>query len=146
MKITTTGKGIRIGKRLEERITGKMQKFDKFFGEEGSFNIKIRPEGSVMVVEITLKLDTKIYRAEARDEEILTAIDKTVDKLESQIRRQKTKFMKKKKEYPQIVSFLEEEPDTDFDFEMDDEKKIIKRKSFELRPMTSEDAILTMEM
>ncbi|NLX68662.1 MAG: HPF/RaiA family ribosome-associated protein, partial [Clostridiaceae bacterium] len=58
MKITTTGKGIRIGKRLEERITGKMQKFDKFFGEEGSFNIKIRPEGSVMVVEITLKLDT----------------------------------------------------------------------------------------
>ena len=31
-------------------------------------------------------------------------------------------------------------------FEMDDEKKIIKRKSFELRPMTSEDAILTMEM
>jgi len=136
----------RIGKRLEERITGKMQKFDKFFGEEGSFNIKIRPEGSVMVVEITLKLDTKIYRAEARDEEILTAIDKTVDKLESQIRRQKTKFMKKKKEYPQIVSFLEEEPDTDFDFEMDDEKKIIKRKSFELRPMTSEDAILTMEM
>ena len=146
MKITTTGKGIRIGKRLEERITGKMQKFDKFFGEEGSFNIKIRPEGSVMVVEITLKLDTKIYRAEARDEEILTAIDKTVDKLESQIRRQKTKFMKKKKEYPQIVSFLEEEPDTDFDFEMDDEKKIIKRKPFELRPMTSEDAILTMEM
>ncbi|MBR6879927.1 MAG: ribosome-associated translation inhibitor RaiA [Clostridiales bacterium] len=146
MKITTQGNGIKIGTRLEQKITDKMSKFDKYFGEEGSFNVRIRPEGSRMVVEITLKLNGKIYRAEARDEEILTAVDKTVDKLESQIRRQKTKFLKKKKEYPQIVSYLEQDTVADFDYEIEKDSKITRKKSFELRPMTSEDAILQMEM
>ncbi|MCQ2466365.1 MAG: ribosome-associated translation inhibitor RaiA [Clostridia bacterium] len=146
MKITTQGKGIKIGTRLEQKIADKMSKFDKYFGEEGTFNVRIRPEGDTMVVEITLKLNNKIYRAEAKDDEILSAVDKTIDKLESQIRKQKTKFLKQKKEYPQIISYLEEEADLDYDFEDTDEKKIIKRKSFELRPMSSEDAILQMEL
>ena len=148
MKITTQGNGIKIGERLEKKITDKLSKFDKYFGEEGSCNVRIRPEGSRMVVEVTLKLNNKIYRAEARDEEILTAVDRTVDKLESQIRRQKTKFLKKKKEYPEIVSYLEEDGGSDFDYVADEpeESRITRKKTFELRPMTSEDAILQMEM
>lgn len=146
MKITTQGKGIKIGARLEQKIQDKMSKFDKYFGEEGTFNVRIRPEGDKMGVEITLKLNNKIYRAESKDEEVLSAVDRTVDKLESQIRKQKTKFLKQKKEYPQIISYLEEEADLDYDFEETDEKQIIKRKTFELRPMSSEDAILQMEM
>ena len=55
--------------------------------------------------------------------------------------------MKKKKDYPQIVNFLEEDNGADFDYEYEPEdKKITRRKTFELRPMTSEDAILQMEM
>ena len=148
MKITTQGNGIRIGTRLEQKIADKVGKFDKYFGDEGSLNVRIRPEGNKMVVEITMKLDGKILRAEARDEDILTAVDRTVDKLESQIRRQKTKFLKKKKEYPQIANYLEEDNGSDFDYIADapEESKITRRKTFELRPMTSEDAILQMEM
>ena len=146
MKITTQGNGIKIGTRLEGKIADKMSKFDKFFGDEGSINVRIRPEGSKMVVEITMKLDGKIYRAEARDEEILTAVDSTVDKLESQIRRQKTKFLKRKKDFPGIVSYLEEDGGADFDFEDEPVDKITRRKSFTLRPMTTEDAILQLEM
>ena len=146
MKITTQGNGIRIGERLEKKIADKMGKFDKFFGDEGSLNVRIRPEGNKMVVEITMKLDGKIYRAEARDEDILTAVDRTVDKLESQIRRQKTKFLKKKKEYPGIVNFLEDDGGADFDFEDEPEEKITKTKKFPLRPMSAEDAILQLEM
>ena len=36
MKITTQGNGIRIGTRLESKISDKMAKFDRFFGDEGS--------------------------------------------------------------------------------------------------------------
>ena len=146
MKITTQGNGIKIGSRLEQKISDKMSKFDKFFGDEGSLNVRIRPEGNKMVVEITMKLDGKIYRAEARDEDILTAVDRTVDKLESQIRRQKNKFLKKKKEYPGIVNYLEEDGGADFDFEDEQEEKITKTKKFPLRPMSAEDAILQLEM
>ena len=146
MKITTQGNGIKIGARLEQKIIDKMSKFDKYFGDEGSFNVRIRPEGTHMVVEITIKLDGKILRAEARDEEILSAVDKAIDKLESQIRKQKTKFIKQKKDYPQIVSFLEEDNSADFDYEVENEGGITRRKTFDLRPMTAEDAILQMEM
>ncbi len=146
MKITTQGNGIKIGPRLEDKIASKMAKFDKYFGDEGTLNVRIRPEGSKMVIEITMKLDGKIYRAEARDEDILTGVDKTVDKLESQIRRQKTKFLKKKKDYPGIVNYLEDDGGADFDFEDEPDDKITKRKQFALRPMTTEDAILQLEM
>ena len=74
MKITTQGNGIKIGKRLEEKIAGKLAKFDKYFGEEGSFNIKIHPEKELKKVEITLKLQNHIFRAEAKDEDILNAV------------------------------------------------------------------------
>ena len=57
MKITTQGNGIKIGTRLEGKIVDKMSKFDKYFGDEGTFNVRIRPEGETMVVEITLKLN-----------------------------------------------------------------------------------------
>ena len=87
MKITTQGNGIKIGERLQKKITDKISKFSKYFGDEGTMNVRIRPEGKKYVVELTLKADGKIYRAEAVDEEILNAVDKTVDKLESQIRK-----------------------------------------------------------
>ena len=146
MKITTQGNGIRIGNRLEEKIAAKMSKFNKFSGDDGTLNVRIRPEGQDMVVEITMEFGGKILRAEACDEDILTAVDRTVDKLESQIRRQKTKFLKKKKEYPGIVSYLEDDGGADFDIVDEKEAKITKRKQFALRPMTSEDAILQLEM
>lgn len=146
MKITTQGNGIKIGPRLEDKIADKMSKFDKYFGDEGTLNVRIRPEGTGMVIEITMKLDGKIYRVEARDEDILTGVDRTVDKLESQIRRQKTKFLKKKKDYPGIVNYLEDDGGADFDFEDEPDEKITKRKQFALRPMTTEDAILQLEM
>ncbi|SDX81017.1 putative sigma-54 modulation protein [Ruminococcaceae bacterium YAD3003] len=146
MKITTQGNGIRIGNRLEEKIAAKMSKFNKFSGDDGTLNVRIRPDGPDMVVEITMEFGGKILRAEACDEDILTAVDRTVDKLESQIRRQKTKFLKKKKEYPGIVSYLEDDGGADFDIVDEKEAKITKRKQFALRPMTSEDAILQLEM
>lgn len=145
MKITTQGIGIRVGERLEEKIADKLAKFNKYFGEEALFTIKVRPEGDIKKVEITLKLQNHIYRAEAKDEEILSAVDRTVEKLESQIRRQKTRIEKKIHEYAYMKDYLKDIVDEEDDDEYG-EKVIIKRKTFELFPMTPDDAVLQMEM
>ncbi|NLW88255.1 MAG: ribosome-associated translation inhibitor RaiA [Clostridiaceae bacterium] len=145
MKVTTQGNGIHIGQRLEEKIASKLSKFEKHFGEEGSFNIKIIPEREIKKVELTLKLQNKIFRAEARDEEILTAVDRTIDKLESQIRRQKTRIEKQIRDYSYLKEYLKEVQVDEEEF-TEEEKRIIKRKSFELVPMTPDDAVLQMEM
>ena len=145
MKVTTQGNGVHIGERLEEKIESKLSKFEKHFGEEGSFNIKIVPERELKRVELTLKLQNRIFRAEARDEEILTAVDRTIDKLESQIRRQKTRIEKQIRDYSYVKEYLKDVPE-DMDDITEEEKKIIKRKSFELVPMSPDDAVLQMEM
>jgi putative sigma-54 modulation protein len=145
MKITTQGNGVHIGQRLEEKIESKLSKFEKHFGEEGNFNIKIVPERELNRVELTLKLQNRIFRAEARDEEILTAVDRTIDKLESQIRRQKTRIEKQIRDYSYVKEYLKDVPE-DVDEVLEEEKKIIKRKSFELVPMSPDDAVLQMEM
>jgi len=149
MKITTQGIGFHVGDRLEEKISDKLSKFNKYFGEEGTFSIKIRPERDdrhdAKKVEITLKLQNHIYRAEAKDEEILTAVDRTVDKLESQIRRQKTRIEKQVHDYSYMKEYLSDIAG-DEDKEEYEEKTIIKRKTFALVPMTRDDAVLQMEM
>ncbi|MBN1891961.1 MAG: ribosome-associated translation inhibitor RaiA [Clostridiales bacterium] len=145
MKVTTQGNGVHIGQRLEEKIESKLAKFEKHFGEEGSFNIKILPERDIKKVELTLKLQNRVFRAEARDEEILTAVDRTIDKLESQIRRQKTRIEKQIRDYAYVKEYLKDVMTEDEDFQ-EEEKKIIKRKSFELVPMEPDDAVLQMEM
>ena len=96
-------------------------------------------------MELTLKLQNRIFRAEARDEEILTAVDRTIDKLESQIRRQKTRIEKQIRDYSYVKEYLKDVPE-DVDEVLEEEKKIIKRKSFELVPMSPDDAVLQMEM
>jgi putative sigma-54 modulation protein len=145
MKITTQGIGIHVGERLEEKIEEKLTKFNKYFGDEAAFNIKIHPERDIKKVEITLKLQNRIYRAEAKDEEVLSAVDRTVDKLESQIRRQKTRIEKQIHDYSYVKEYLKDVVD-ETDEEEQEERSIIKRKTFELVPMTKDDAVLQMEM
>ena len=131
MKVTTQGNGIHIGQRLEEKIESKLS--------------KIVPERELKRVELTLRLQNRVFRAEARDEEILTAVDRTIDKLESQIRRQKTRIEKQIRDYSYVKEYLKDIPDGSDEIQ-EEEKKIIKRKSFELVPMSSDDAVLQMEM
>jgi len=145
MKITTQGIGIHVGERLEEKIADKLSKFNKYFGEDAVFTIKVRPERDIKRVEITLRLENHIYRAEAKDEEILSAVDRTVDKLESQIRRQKTRIEKQIHDYSYMKEYLSDIEDAE-DEDEHEEKTIIKRKTFALVPMTQDDAVLQMEM
>jgi len=145
MKITTQGIGIHVGDRLEEKIADKLTKFNKYFGEDAAFTIKVRPERDIKKVEITLRLENHIYRAEAKDEEILSAVDRTVDKLESQIRRQRTRIEKQIHDYSYMKEYLNDLVNSEDEDEYE-EKTIIKRKTFALVPMTKDDAVLQMEM
>ncbi len=146
MKITTQGIGIHIGQRLEEKMVDKLSKFNKYFGDDATFSIKIHPERDSKNVEITLRLQNHVYRAEAKDEEILTAFDRAIDKLESQIRRHKTRFEKQIHDYAYMKSYLSDFAYLEEDEDDYEERTIIKRKSFQLYPMTQDEAVLQLEM
>lgn len=144
MKINVNGKGMKVGEQLQQRIEDKLGKFHRYFGDEATANVKVRQEKDQKIIEVTLKIQRHFYRAECNADDVFTALDLSIDVLEGQIRKHKTKIEKKihdyayMKEYLKSEAMLPEEPE--------EEPKIIKRKSFDIAPMDADEAVLQMEM
>ena len=100
--------------------------------------VVIRVRNKDEIIEVTIPASKFTLRAEVSDNDLYAAIDKVSDKLERQIRKNKTRLRKQFKEVLQ----LEMEND---DYE-ENNNNIVKRKQIELRPMSEEEAILQMEL
>jgi len=144
MNILVRGDKVKVTKAINDYIKEKLTKLEKYI--EDSENIKatvvINVKNYSQKVEITIPLKNFILRAEETQEDLYAAIDIIVDKIERQIRKNKTKLQAKKlkdKETKDIIlDYIE-------DYE-DDEPTIAKRKKIEVKPMSEEEAILQMEL
>ncbi len=144
MKILIDCEGLKLTERIEERVEKKLAKFQRYFDDKAEMRVKFRPEGAELRSEITLKVDRHYYRAEAIAQQTDTAFDIALNALEGQIRKHKTKFEKKIRDYAYMKDYLRELSTHSADDE-DDESKI-RYKKFPIYAMTDEEAILQMEM
>lgn len=144
MKITMSGKGMSIGEQLKHKIETKMAKFDRYFGPDAEAHVKAKTDGDEKVIEITVRVQQHIYRAEAEAEDIFSSLDRAMAGLERQIRKQKSKIEKKIREFSYMKEALWAEPS--FYDEKEDEPHVVKRKEIELTPQTEEEAALQMEL
>ena len=90
-----------------------------------------------------------VLRAEEVHDDMYAAIDLITDKLERQIRKHKTKVNRKVREKGGINElFVNNGVDLENDLvvEDDNELEVVRQKSFDLKPMDSEEAILQMNM
>lgn len=93
------------------------------------------------VAEVTVYTKGPVIRAKEASSDMYAAIDLVADKLERQVRKLKTKVVDRhSKGAPQPVAIAEEE---DLD---EREPAIVKTKILEVKPMSSEEAILQMEL
>ena len=145
MKINIIGRKMEVKPKQTEYIEKKLSKFDKFFKDESEARIVIGPIKDNVYVETTFYAGGMIYRAESVDIDVFTAIDRIVDIIERKIRRNKTKLEKKVKreafEDNQMLNGA-----TYFDDEDFGEFKVIKKKRFQIKPMSVEEAILQMNL
>lgn len=144
MKININGKGIKVGDQLHQRIEEKLGKFNRFFGDDTTANVKVRPEKDQKCIEVTLKIQKHYYRAETIADDVFTALDLAVEVLEGQIRKHKTKIEKRIHDYAYVKEYLKAQSPEDS--VVDDEPRIIKRKAFDIAPMDPDEAVLQMEM
>lgn len=146
MRIVVTGKDIKIGDQLRERIEKKLSKFNRYFDDNAVATIKILPSaGNTVSAEITMKIQKHYYRAEATAKEVLTALDEAVDIMEGQIRKHKSRLVKQTRDFAYMNEFLKSAYDeTESDEPVAGE--IIRRKQFQLSAMSPEEAVLQMEM
>ena len=142
MKFNIRGNKLEVTKPIKEYVEEKIGKLNKYFEnpENITAHVVVRVHGIDQIVEVTIPVKKLILRAEDRNKDLYSAIDLEVDKLERQIRKNKTK-MQKKNLRAKIV-----EMSNDFDALDEKEGKVVKRKSLDMKPMNEEEAILQMEL
>ncbi|NLC25487.1 MAG: ribosome-associated translation inhibitor RaiA [Fastidiosipila sp.] len=145
MQLEILGKDIRISDQQKEKIRNKLAKFDRYFGEGARGDVMIQPEGDQVRGEITFKVRRHYYRAEADAPDAISAVEQAISKLERQIRKQKSRMKKQKREYAYMRDYFASE-EFSFPEEPQMEMDIIRRKSFQIDPMTPDEAVIQMEM
>lgn len=144
MKYTIRGEKIEVTEAIKEYIIEKLSKIDKYFDnpEEVTANVLVRVKNREQKVEVTINTSLFQIRAEESHSDLYAAIDLVSDKVERQIRKNKTK-LKNRYDKAQISEMF-------FDYESDEDDKeenlIKKRKKIELKPMDEEEPILQMEL
>ena len=142
MEIVIHGSKVKITDAMRDYIEEKLEKLEKYLenSENVRANVIVKVKNHEQTVEITIPLKSFILRSEETQDSFYAAIDKTIDKLERQIRKNKTKLMSKqvKENYDFNFPSIEDEKT--------EEKKIVKRKNIEVKPMNEEEAILQMEL
>ncbi len=152
MKITITGRSITVTDALKayvEKRTKRLERYLQGFNGEIEADVVLSLEGNQHVAEITIELGGIILRAEERTPDMYVSIDGVVEKLESQIRKYKTRIRSKSRQETreaiyEINQKLLEVPNSED--ETDSEIKIVRRKRFALKPMNVEEAVMQMDL
>jgi len=134
---------VELADSSKEKVLAKAQKLDKFFDGSEECKIQISQQSDCMVVEITFFYKGFLIRSEARNRDLLIAVDVCLENIDRQIRKNKTKLARR------LRDDALENYSVDLGGEADEDKaeyKIIKKKRVEAKPMMTEEAILQMNM
>lgn len=145
MKLNIRGNKVEITDAMKKHIESKLAKLDKYFEnpDEIKANVVVRIRDLQQIVEVTVPTSKYTLRAEETHEDFYAAIDLMVDKLERQIRKNKTRLNDKYRNID-INEF-----NFNYDLGKDEEEtisKIVKRKNISMKPMDEEEAMLQIEL
>ncbi len=156
MQVVLKGKNFVISDRIREYVEKKMEKLDRYLPEIDEARVEITQEKTKStkdrnIVQVTLRTNGTILRAEDRSEAIYASIDSVVDKIHRQIVRYKGKrsdrwrgHTKKQQRHLDEIPMLDEETLTAIAEEQ--ERTIVRTKHFFVDPMAPEEAVDQMEL
>lgn len=142
MKFNIHGKKIEVTEPIKKYIEQKIGRLDKYLEnpEDITATIVVRVRGIEQIVEVTIPIHKIILRGEESHSDLYAAIDIVSEKIERQIRKNKTRMNRKSK--GESIGF-----DLSFDdYKEDEESTIVKRKEIEMKPMSEDEAILQMNL
>ena len=122
----------------------KVMKLERFFGDDAEALVTFSVDKDRNIAEITVHASNMYFRARESTSDMFASIDAAVATMERQIRKNKTRLSRRLRQdafvrTPDVTSFAPEEPE-EGTFE------IVRRKEFNMKPMTREEAILQMNL
>ncbi len=141
MKISINGRHLTVRQDLRDLIEKKLSKFDRFFPGGADASVTCRCEHDDKIIELTINVGNTIFRAEKESDTFQSALDGCLASIERQIRKNKTRLEKKMKTDLAIPAPVLEDDAVEEEIQFD-----IRRKTFPVRPMALEEAILQMNL
>ncbi len=142
MKIIMSGKNFEVTEALKEKINKKFGKLDKYFSTGTEAQVTMNVEKTRHIFEVTIHLNGIVLRAEVENTDMYSCIDKAIDILERQIRKNKTRLEKKL----HASAFKSDDFKYDAVVEEEHDFRLVRTKRFAVKPMTVEEAILQMNL
>ena len=141
MNISIIGRQINVYEDLKEFTAKKLAKFDRYFPQGADAAVTFRKIRDNECVEITISVGGTLFRAEESTADFKTSVVRCIDIIEGQIRKNKTRLEKRmKSSFAAAEAAMEQAP-------VEEEGAFdIRTKSFPLKPMTPEEAILQMNL
>lgn len=150
MKILVKGKNMDVTGALEDYVEKRFAKLEKYFHNEMEGTVTLSVVKNDQTAEATLPLNRYILRAEDTSGDLYGSIDAIVKKLERQIRKYKTRVNRKSRQYQKdagpIFAVPEPAPAQEADHSEEEGISIFKTKTFTMKPMDPEEAIMQMEL
>lgn len=146
MKLTITGRKINLRDSFKERVDKKFTRFDKFFDDAADANVTVTMERNRYTIEVTIRCNGYIYRAEKTGLDLEEALDLVIDSLSAQIRRNKKKLAKRVKNQDIAEVFEPFGGDPEDEGTEDEQFQIVRTKTFPVFAMDVDEAVLQMNM
>ena len=137
MRIIITGRKVEVDDALKALINKKLSRLDKFFKDDAVAYVTLSREKIAERLELTVSNSGTLFRSEVSDKTFNNALDKSMDVIERQIRKNKTKLEKRLKDGA-IKQIADAEPENEY--------VTVREKRFVINEMSVDEAILQMEL
>lgn len=139
MRVEIVARNYKVSDHLREIIESKMEKFSRYFEEDTVVKVTLKEvKKDTFAMEITLNFGTAIVRSEVVSNNMYDNIDIALPKIEGQIRKHRTQLEKSRKTAIDAERIYAPVRDLS--------NELVKTKSFELRKISVEEAIVEMEL
>ena len=149
MNVRIHGRNTEVTDEIRELAQAKVEHAGRIFDDVTDVDVEFSENGNPRQtdaryrVEITSKAGSQIVRVEAGAFDARAALDTASDKYERQLRKLKERMIQRsrKASHKDLNPLIEPVDDLG-----DRDAVVVRKKTFELRPMSVEEAMLQMEM
>lgn len=144
MRFQYAEKKVSLPENVHKYAEKKVMKLERFFGDDADALVTFSVEKNRNQAEITVHSANTYFRASESTSDMFASIDAAVATIERQIRKNKTRLARRLRQdaftrTPDATSFAPDEPE-------EGTFNIVRKKIFDMRPMTCDEAILQMNL
>ena len=143
MQTSVTFKNLDSSDNLRSYVSDKLDRLDKYLYNPAEASVVLSVEKFRHIAEININGDRLNINGKEETEDMYSAIDMVLDKLESQIKKNKEKIRERR-----TGSKHREKGDASIETLMgeDDSERQVKIKNIEYKPMDIDEAVMQMDL